>query len=207
MGLFGKSKKEEAVTWTDRANALIDIGSYEDAITCCDKALKIDPDNAKALFYNSYALQMLGRYEDAIKYLEKLSKIKPNDVSTLINLGGALNNLGRHKDALICTNKALKSDPDNAKALFCKGRIFHKLGRSEDAIKYIKMALKIDPVNNPGAWVELGIVLGDLGRHKDALSCANEALKFWYGLTGLSDPTFDEALRLKEYAEKKLKGS
>ena len=46
MGLFGKSKKEEAVTWIDRANALIDINSYEDAITCCDKALKIDPDDS-----------------------------------------------------------------------------------------------------------------------------------------------------------------
>ena len=42
-GLSGK--KKDAVAWNNKGLALADLGRYEEAIICYDKALEIDPED------------------------------------------------------------------------------------------------------------------------------------------------------------------
>jgi tetratricopeptide (TPR) repeat protein len=49
--------------WNDKGLCLINLGRYEEAIACYDKALKIDPDDKKAWFYKGVSLDIVGRQE------------------------------------------------------------------------------------------------------------------------------------------------
>ena len=60
-----------AVKWFSKGFALYELGRYEEAIECYDKAIELDPDYADAWKHKGDALYELGRYEEAIECYDK----------------------------------------------------------------------------------------------------------------------------------------
>ena len=58
-------KIEEADEWYNRGVALQDKEKYEEAITCYDVAIRLNPEFASAWDNKGNSLASLGRYEEA----------------------------------------------------------------------------------------------------------------------------------------------
>ena len=106
-------------------------GRHEEAISCFDKALGLDPHNAEFLYDKAISLQMTYRFDDAIKYYDMVLKIGSDNFAALINKGLCLStpNVNRQEEALLCFEEALRIDPNDLGALSLKGYSLDSLGR------------------------------------------------------------------------------
>jgi curved DNA-binding protein CbpA len=109
-----KFNSNDAVAWNYKGRALYNLGRYDDAIMCYDKAIEIDPNNAVAWNYTGRAMYHLDKYDEAIKCYDKAIGINPKDAEAWNNKGNALNSLGRYEESISSYDKAIKIDPSYA---------------------------------------------------------------------------------------------
>ncbi|MFX0210693.1 MAG: tetratricopeptide repeat protein [Candidatus Hodarchaeota archaeon] len=82
--------RHEARAWGGKGNALFNLGKSEEAITCCKKALEINPgfkpviDTLGALYYKT------GDYTSMASLSEKILESSPEDIKARIMLSEAL---------------------------------------------------------------------------------------------------------------------
>ncbi|MCB7128227.1 MAG: tetratricopeptide repeat protein [Candidatus Brocadiales bacterium] len=177
-------KLEACLTDKDDAGGLFYLGTsfatlsgdYKKAISCYDKALRIDKNNAEAWHNRGCSLAELGRHEDAIKSYDKALEVDPNMSEAWYNKGRSLAKLGRHEDAIKSSDKALKIDKNDAKAWYNRGYSLAKLDRHEEAIESYDKALEIDK-NDVEAWYNRGLSLYELDRHEEAIASCDKALE------------------------------
>ena len=77
------------------ANALIQIGRFQEAIEQCQQALQLKPDSVEALNTLGNAYDSMGQYQQAMEQYEKALKLNPDYIQTYINLGSTLVKTGR----------------------------------------------------------------------------------------------------------------
>jgi tetratricopeptide (TPR) repeat protein len=167
--------EKTAVFWMNKGCALDTLGRREEAIGCLDRALAIDPRDARAWNNKGVALYRLGRHEEAINCYEQALAIDPRDAPAWFNKGDVLRALGRWGEAIACYDKTLAIDPRLERAWVHKGNTFHALGRHEEAINCCAQALTINP-RDVVAWNNKGTALYALGRREEAINCYNQAL-------------------------------
>jgi serine/threonine protein kinase len=162
--------------WTIKGNSLHDLGKYEEGITCFDKALEINPEDAKAWINKGVSLHDLGKYEEAITCYDKALEINPEEAKAWTNKGASLYSLGKYEEAITCYDKALKINPKHELAWNNKGLSLHDLGKYEEAITCYDKALEINPEYVP-TWYNKGNSLKSLGRIEEAITCYEKALE------------------------------
>jgi tetratricopeptide (TPR) repeat protein/tRNA A-37 threonylcarbamoyl transferase component Bud32 len=179
-------KDHEAWEWNNKAASLKQLGRYEEAILCCEKALDIDPQCVTSWYNKGLTLHALGRPEKALDCYSTAVEIDPQFAAAWYFKGKALGSLGHYEEAVACFSKALEIDPRDAAAWYIKGYTLHALRRSEEAIACYSKALEIDPGNaqnsqefaeNAPAWINKGDALKALGRTEEALTCYSKALE------------------------------
>ena len=106
----------EEKDWFKEGNALSDLGKFQEAIECYDKAIEINPDDAEAYYNKGNTLYNLGEYQQAIECYDKAIEINPDGVEAYNNKGNTLYKLGEYQQAIECYNKAIKLDKNVAKA-------------------------------------------------------------------------------------------
>ena len=161
--------------WTNKGISLSVLGRYEEGIECFNRALGIDPGNAKAWYNKGYSLSALGRHEKAIECCDRALDIDPGDAKAWICKGATLSALGRRGEVIEHFDHALDIDPGNAKAWYNKGIVLYTLGRHEEGIECFNRALDIDS-GYADAWCMKGSSLSDLGHHEEAIECFDHAL-------------------------------
>uniref|UniRef100_A0A8C5ELD8 C3H1-type domain-containing protein n=1 Tax=Gouania willdenowi TaxID=441366 RepID=A0A8C5ELD8_GOUWI len=67
--------------YANRAAAYLNIGLYDQALEDCEKALRLNEGNYKALFRKAKALKELGRHQEAYEAVAKCSLAVPQDCS------------------------------------------------------------------------------------------------------------------------------
>jgi tetratricopeptide (TPR) repeat protein len=178
--------------WSNKGAAFKALGRHEEAVSCYDKALTIDPRNAAAWGNKGISLTALGRHEQAINCYDKALAIDPRNANAWCNKGATLDDLDRHQEAIDCYDRALAIDPKSALAWDNKGVAHRALGdlnswtggsgNFEEALRCFDKALAIDP-QNASAWNGKGSVHRALGRERSdtaayvaALVCFDKAL-------------------------------
>ena len=185
--------EKTAAFWNNKGGSLRALGRREEAISCFDQALAIDPRDAIAWSNKGISLDDPGRREEAISCFDQALAIDPGFALGWNNKGVALADLGRREEAISCYDQALAIDPRDAAAWYNKGIALAALGRWEEAISCYDQALTIDP-GFAATWYNKGLALGDLGRREEAISCYDQALaidpryaRAWYNKgTGLA---------------------
>jgi tetratricopeptide (TPR) repeat protein len=167
--------EKTAVFWNNKGISLATLGRREEAISCYDQALALDPRYATAWSNKGKALAELGRREEAISCYDQALALDPRHAAAWNNKGSALCNLGRREEAISCYDQALAIDPRDAAAWDNKGNALADLGRHAEAISCYDQALAVDPrdavtLNNKG------LALADAGRREEAISCHDQAL-------------------------------
>src|SRR5947207_14607264 len=99
--------------WTDKGNAAAQQGDYEGAVEAFEKAVEINPNDARARYNLALAQQYLGDSELAIAGYRRAIDLDPQLVDAYINLGNLYGELGLHEESLETLQQALDLDPEN----------------------------------------------------------------------------------------------
>jgi predicted O-linked N-acetylglucosamine transferase (SPINDLY family) len=155
----------------------------KDEITCYDKALRADPDDAQTYLNLGNALQYQGELDRAITCYEKALEKKPDYPEAYNNLGSALITKGELNEAAKCHQKALLINPYYAEAYNNLGSIHQNQGEFTKGIFYYRQAIEIKP-DYVKAHSNLLYSL-----HYDSTVGANEhyeEAKYWWQRQGLN---------------------
>lgn len=79
INLSPQETRELAIYYKNRAAAYLKQEKFEEALSDCDKSLKIVPSDPKALFRRSQALENLQRYEEAYRDARQILNDDPNN--------------------------------------------------------------------------------------------------------------------------------
>ena len=171
-------RPQSSAVYSNRGNALLDLGRYADALASCEHALTLRPDHVGALYNRGAALQFLNRTEEALASYERALAIQPDHEEALYNRGAVLHDLGRYDEALASYDRALSIRPDYPEALTNRGLTLQKgKGLLDEAIASYQQALTLRPDYAVG-HNNLGNAQKDQGLIEDAIASYRQALLF-----------------------------
>jgi tetratricopeptide (TPR) repeat protein len=177
-----------AKVWNNRGTALGQVGKYQKAIECFDKAIEINPEDADAWYNRGEALGQVGKYQKAIECFDKAIEINPNYINALNSKGTALHYLDEYQKAIECYDKAIEINPEDADAWCAKGLSLTCLKNYQKAIEEcFDKAIEINP-EDADVWYSKGTALTYLTKYLEAIECYDKALDInpdhasaWYG--------------------------
>jgi protein O-mannosyl-transferase len=124
-------------------DALTRQGRYDDAISRCEEALKIDPDYADAHYNLGHVLRLKGRLDEAIYHFQESLRLQPGSADAYNNLGVALVQKHRDAQAVEQFRKALEIDPAWADARRNLGLALLGQGHVDEALVEFRTVLDL----------------------------------------------------------------
>lgn len=148
---------------------------YEEAVPFFEKAIRLDPRLPRPHKKLGEALAALGRGTDADESLEQFFEKDPNTGAAAI--GAEHLRAGRVDEAIQSLREALRTSPDNVNALYVLGVAYWQYKKQlPDAEALLRRATQLAP-GFAAAWINLGAVLIDQGKHMEAVDCYSEATR------------------------------
>ena len=172
------------ISWFSVGYLLGEQGKYEEAISACDEAIRLNPNLAEAYNNRGNAKKELGRHKAAMADYDEAIRLKPDHVNAYLNRGVAKWTLGQYEAARADFDEAIRLNPDDADAYCNRGAAKSDLGQRKAAIKDYDEAIRRKP-NYADAYFNRGLAKSDLGQHKAAIKDYDEALRL--------DPNLAEA--------------
>ena len=136
------------------------------------------------------------RWPEVLAFAQKWRKEDPADYRALYYIGLGLSGMRQFSEAETAYRCALTIEPTDVKVWNnLAGLLYEKLQRPTEAVRCLEQSMKMDPHNKLG-WLKLAGMAARLGRHDQALECADRALAL--------DAEFVEAYLHKGAAAKAL---
>jgi tetratricopeptide (TPR) repeat protein len=152
----------------DAAVQLSDKKQYDVAVPAWEKAVSLDPDDARAHNNLGIALAGAGKMSEAVGEYRKSLALNAHSSQTENNLGSALAEEGSLEEARQHFETALGINPDNASAEVNLGNALSaEGGHTQEAIALLTKGLEAAP-NSPDGQNGLGVVLAHEGNLADA---------------------------------------
>ncbi len=130
-----------------RANTLVMLRLWDQAIDAFDRCLALDPGQAAALYNKAMVLIQMQRWQDALTVLDELVKRSPGIADAWNNRSGVLQALGRNQEALESIQQVLKLRTPDARTLYNAGILLSVLKRYDEAQSLLARARQADPGN------------------------------------------------------------
>jgi tetratricopeptide (TPR) repeat protein len=138
----------------NKANALANLGEYEEAINVYRECIELEPENVLAHCYLGESLEKLERYREAIDWYEKAGSIDPSFSESWYGIAVCYLFLKLYSDALFYAKKAISLDKENPDLWFTLGNIHTHLGEYKDAAGAYLKVTEFDPYDDE-AWINL----------------------------------------------------
>lgn len=116
LRLKGGNDRMKAQVYVNLGAAYSDLHKYQDEISCCLRAIDLDPQNPQAYSNLAYAYALTNNYEKALVYGKEAVKISPQFDEGLNNLGVVYGNMGQYENAAELFEQTLKVNPYFEKA-------------------------------------------------------------------------------------------
>lgn len=165
-----------AVSWSDKGASLGNLGRHDEAISCYDRALELNPQNEATWSNKGMALIELGRSEEAAACFEKALQFNPNYEKALVNKANALLALSCNEAALACCDCALELNPNLEQAWNNKAVALYMLGRYEECVACVDRAIELNPQDEK-AWFNRGVAMGELDRSGESIASYDRAIE------------------------------
>jgi tetratricopeptide (TPR) repeat protein len=133
-----------AALYSNRAIAYSDSGLYDQAIADYNKAISLDPKNARYFFDRGEAYRKSRLYDKAIADYSHAIALNPNYDSAYNNRASVYDTKGDGAKGLPDADKAIALAP-TANHFGTRALIYEKLGQRDKAIADYRAALKLDP--------------------------------------------------------------
>mmetsp|Transcript_35324 Transcript_35324/g.40105 ORF Transcript_35324/g.40105 Transcript_35324/m.40105 type:complete len:483 (+) Transcript_35324:126-1574(+) len=143
--LANRGNSGESVVYNNQGPNLSKMGSYDEAISCYDKATKLDPNDSIAYFNKGCALSQSGKHNEAIGCFEKAIRLNPKCSAAYTGKGMALSDLGQYQQAIANYEEAIELDPNDSITYNNKGITHSKQGNFKAAVTSYNRALNINP--------------------------------------------------------------
>ncbi|MGW7537612.1 tetratricopeptide repeat protein [Amycolatopsis sp. NPDC054798] len=173
-----------------------DQSRFEEALDWVGRVLELNPRDKLALLSRVSLLRKLRRFAQAAAAAQEAVDRHPDDVGCLLQAGEAAEDRHRFEEALSWAERASAVDPRNRDALEARVFVLRRLRRFDAAEEVAREAADLYP-EDPGRWVVLGWVAGDLLRHEEAVGRYDRALE--------QDPAHLTALQSKIEALRALR--
>ena len=154
--------------WFHKGVSLASLGMRERAMACYDRALQLDPGQARVMARRGDLLVAMGRREEAVGWYDRALGCEPGLAAAWYGKGAALGDLG-------LLERALGVAPLLAPAWVSRGVVLEKLGRTEEAARSLHRAVQVHPLLAEG-WVAFGDLHRRSGRLEEAQACLKQAV-------------------------------
>jgi tetratricopeptide (TPR) repeat protein len=152
----------------DRAWALAEKGQYDASIALWEKALDLNPDDAKAHNNLGRALAGKGEFDEAMRHWLKAVAVNPAYAEAHNNLGVAFVRKGRFDEAIVHLKRALDAYPVSAELHNNLASALSGKGKYDQAFAHWQKALQINP-GYAEAHNDFGTGLFSRGRLDEAI--------------------------------------
>ncbi|HEY0067608.1 MAG TPA: tetratricopeptide repeat protein [Flavisolibacter sp.] len=181
-------KDYSASDWLLIGHLEFNKGNYGEAISCCNKAIELEPNGDIAYTNRGLAKSYVGRHEEAMEDHNKAIELNPRNDSAYNGRGFAKIALGEYEEAITENSKAIELNSENFVAYNDRGFAKSKLKRNEEARMDFQEAIRLDHTYaNPHK--HMAQLLINLGQLREALEEINKAVEL--------KPDYIEAIQLK----------
>lgn len=150
--------KPEPNFYVALGNAEVQLNNLTNALRAYEQALKLSPENAKALQGLSAVYLKNGNATQAEEVLRRAVQISPDDATVFFNLGLILERGGRLDEAAESYRAAVDRESSFAAAYTRLGGVLAQLGKLDDAERALRSATLHAP-KDPVVWLALSSVL------------------------------------------------
>jgi tetratricopeptide (TPR) repeat protein len=141
-----------------------------------DRAIALDPSNARAFRERSNACRSIGRLDQALADANQAVRLDPNDAKAFDNRGNVFNNSSQYDRAIADYAEALRLAPADAQTYMDRGVAYYFKKAYQAAISDYDQAIKIDPKKSR-AYTNRGAAYKKLGRNDRAIADESEAIR------------------------------
>ncbi len=117
--------------WVDIARLRFSGGEQAQAIGAADHAVRLDPNNVRALELRGMLVREQYGLRAALPWFEAGLRIAPNDKALLGEYAATLGDLGQYRAMLAVCRKLIEVDPKNARALYLQAVLAARAGKTE----------------------------------------------------------------------------
>ncbi|HOR50973.1 MAG TPA: tetratricopeptide repeat protein [Candidatus Hydrogenedentes bacterium] len=168
-------KPDESVWYLHKAFAYAGNKKTNEALSCLEKSLALNPASGEAMLQAGYIYASKGEHERAVALYLKALEIKPHSRYLLNNLGYEHYLRKEYDRACDYYRRALEVSPRYTLAYNNLGNALLKLGNYEEALVNYDRALAIDP-KDPFAECNRGNLFLETERYQEAAAAYRMAL-------------------------------
>lgn len=154
----------------------VNLQDYKSATTNFEKAIKISPKDATALFYLANCYDNLNRLSDAESYYIKVLEIRENYIDAYKNLCIICMKTGKENNAIEYAMKAKEIAPQDYTFDYLIGTAYVALKIYNKGIEYLESALALNPEHFQ-IYNNLGTAYLLVGSREKAIDCYKKAIK------------------------------
>lgn len=154
----------------------VNLQDYKSATTNFEKAIKISPKDATALFYLANCYDNLNRLSDAESYYIKVLEIRENYIDAYKNLCIICMKTGKENNAIEYAMKAKEIAPQDYTFDYLIGTAYVALKIYKKGIEYLEAALALNPEHFQ-IYNNLGTAYLLVGSREKAIDCYKKAIK------------------------------
>ena len=159
-------------------------GRLGEALTLYQRALELQPQQARGWHLMGVAALQSNQAEAAVQLIERAISLAPTIAEYHDDYGSALFAINRHDAAIASYSHAIALQPQYVDAYFNRGNALYKLRRFDAAITDYDRAIALRP-EHPGTYNNRALALAELNRPEAALRSFDQALTL--------NPHYDEA--------------
>lgn len=171
-----------------KANALLGLNDYKEALKNIDEVIKLNGKNHIALFIKGNILFWLEKYDEAIEMYNKAIELNTDLIEAYRNKSKTYSAMKEYSKAVVSLEQALENKPDAQQLLVDIGNTYLIMEKYDEAIKYYDQFLDIEPKSKATLNYKL-VALFKQERYEDTLACVERILEL--------DPNDKEALERK----------
>ena len=127
------SKKEAAEKYFKLGKQKYNKKDYQGAIADLNKAIELNPKDARAYYNRGVVKDELKQYKEAIADYTEAIKLNPKYSYAYNNRGVVKGKLKQHKEAIADFDKDIELNPEYAQAYYNRGLAYRELGQKEKA--------------------------------------------------------------------------
>lgn len=188
VSVFGQTTSDD---WVIQGMDLNDQGKYEEAIESYNRAIDLDPKNAKAWSKKglAYASNIFGNHkEDAIDCIDVAVNLSRSDADIWIDNGEFLYKIGNFNESINAYKRAIEINSSKSFLWTIIASEFYYLDNYEESLNSYDNAIELDP-NNACYWAAKGRLLRNMKRYNESIAAYDRTLEL--------DPEYTSALLSK----------
>jgi len=170
----GHSEELEVIKLLGLIN--VNLLKFDEAVLNFEKAIKMSPEDATALYYLANCYDNLNRISDAERYYIKVLEVRENYVDAYKNLCIIYMKTGREKSAIELAKKGKLLSPKDYTFDYLIGTASVALKQYNQGIEYLEAALALNPEHFQ-IYNNLGTAYLLVGSREKAIDCYKKAIK------------------------------